>query len=120
MRPNLLFKLAFPLLAALGLGGWVLFLHGHDATALALERVRAEPELVEALGEPVELGLFTLGKYSSGDLSLTLPVSGPRASGKVLAAASDEGGTWKLLRLTVSVDGQPSRSLSPEAPAATP
>ena len=72
--------------------------------ALALERVRADAELRQILGTPIEPGWLTLGSVDDdrGYAEFTMRVEGPRAKAglRVIAEkAQSDGGPWKLVFL---------------------
>ena len=75
-----------------------------DAYTLALAAARADPRVTERLGTPIEEGYFPTGSIhinggGSGNASLAIPLSGPKAAGKLYAVARRDAGEWKLTRL---------------------
>jgi hypothetical protein len=74
-----------------------------DVYQLALEKTRAHPEAVAALGEPIETGFFVTGSIENrgkaGDAELEIPVSGPRGSGTIHAVAVKVRGRWEFRTL---------------------
>jgi hypothetical protein len=81
-----------------------------DVYQEALARARANPAVVEALGEPIEPGWWVTGSIETtgnlGDADFTIPVSGPNGSGRLNAVARKSGGPWEFFRLEVVVDGR--------------
>ena len=94
-----------------------------DAYAMALAAARADPRVAEQLGTPIETGLLTTGNIrvqsgGSGSADLAIPLSGPKASGKLLVVARRSAGEWKLLRLVLEAeDGKRTELIA--APGAT-
>lgn len=82
-----------------------------DVYEEALIRTKADPAAVEALGEPIEDGLFVSGNVnisgSSGDANLAIPLSGPRANGTLYAKAVRSEGEWKFTALVLKLDDPP-------------
>lgn len=99
------------LAALIGVGGAVAYFGwlGSDAYRLGVERLRASPQAVELLGEPIETG-FPRGAINksagSGDAALTFSATGPKASGSVALTATRSAGTWTLTNLRLKVDGR--------------
>jgi hypothetical protein len=77
---------------------------------LALEKAQSNPEVVEALGEPIEPGFWVLGTISTGGISgeadLQFPISGPKNRGMIYITARRENAVWRFYTLAVHVDGQ--------------
>ena len=76
----------------------------------AMKAAQADPRVVEALGMPIQSGLLVTGSIEqqgiSGDANLVIPISGPRGSGTLYAAAREGNGVWQFYTLAVQVDGQ--------------
>lgn len=98
-----------------GVGAFGIFgaLGNSDAGKLAVERAEADPRVVEALGTPLETGWMTQGSISldgqSGRADLTLPVTGPKGSGRLHVLAQRWAGEWELERVTLEVEGSSER-----------
>ena len=77
---------------------------------LALEKAQSNPEVVEALGEPIEPGFWVLGTISttgiSGEADLQFPISGPKNRGTVYVTARRENAVWRFYTLAARIDGQ--------------
>jgi TonB family protein len=99
--------------AVLAIGGIFFFamsaLKSSDVYKGALDRVRSNPEAVEALGEPIKDGWLVQGNVnftgSSGTANLSIPVSGPKKSGTVVVRAVYENGAWMYENLDLAVEG---------------
>jgi hypothetical protein len=80
-----------------------------DAYRMAIERARSNPQVVQALGEPIEEGFFVSGSIqttgSSGTASLTCPIHGPKGKGTVYVDAVRFAGEWRFRELKVGVPG---------------
>lgn len=80
-----------------------------DAYQQALQKARANPAVVQALGEPIEEGWFTMGNISvngpSGEANLQIPISGPKGEGDIYLEATKSAGQWNYSTLLVRVDG---------------
>lgn len=76
----------------------------------AMERARANPEVVEALGEPIERGWLIHGEVNistdSGHADLSVPIHGPRGRGKLYLLGDKVNGEWVFERLEVRVEGR--------------
>lgn len=79
----------------------------------ALDTAGRHPQVVAALGEPIEPGWFPGGSIevsgSAGRADLSIPISGPNGSGTIYAVAYKEAGQWLFNRLEVAVEGRPDR-----------
>ena len=89
-------------------------------TSEGMARARANPEVVAALGEPIESGLLISGSInvngSSGDVDVSIPISGPKGSGTLYVVGTRSGGRWQYSRMDVEIPGRPSRvDLRPRA-----
>ena len=89
---------------------WVFgMIKSSDAYAGALERARSHPQVIEALGTPIEEGLLTTGSINvsgpSGNADLAIPVSGPKAEGTLYVTATKEAGVWNYQVLQLHVRG---------------
>lgn len=81
-----------------------------DFYAEAMQRAQKSPKVQEALGTPVESGLSFQGgvNYNNGEGSanLSVPISGPKASGTLKAEATRQAGQpWQYSVLEVQVEG---------------
>jgi hypothetical protein len=75
-----------------------------------MKAAQIDPRVVDALGTPIQSGWFVTGSIEeqgiSGDATLTIPISGPRGSGTLYAAAREGNGSWRFYTLAVKIDGQ--------------
>jgi hypothetical protein len=100
-----------------GAGGIIATVFGSikssDVYQGALTEAMANPELLDALGEPIKAGLIPSGSISventTGEASLAIPISGPKGKGTLYVEAAKSAGTWTYTVLEVAVDGQPGR-----------
>lgn len=76
----------------------------------AVAQVRQNEEAVRLLGEPIEIGWLFTGSInttgSSGDADFSIPVSGPKASGRLYVVAVKSAGVWEYQQLVLEVDGE--------------
>lgn len=112
---------AVPLLCLLCLGLFVgivlLFIsvlfgamRSSDVYTFAIQRMRDNPQVVEALGSPIEPAWYLSGELNvsgaSGDAQLQIPISGPKNEGDLYIEAEKSAGEWKYSTLAVTVDGR--------------
>jgi hypothetical protein len=73
----------------------------------AVARAKANPAVIEALGSPVEEGIFVSGNTSvngaSGESNLAIPISGPKGKATVYVKAVKSLGRWQYVDLVVEV-----------------
>jgi hypothetical protein len=91
-----------------------------DAYAEGMARARANPEVVAALGEPIESGFLISGSInvngSSGNVDVSIPISGPKGSGTLYVVGTRTAGRWQYSRMEAEVPGRASRiDLRPRA-----
>lgn len=84
-----------------------------DAYQIAMSRARENPDIVAALGEPIEAGWFISGNINvsgpSGEANLSIPVSGPRGAGTIYVVANKIAGEWIFERLELELEGTGER-----------
>jgi len=77
--------------------------------AHALSEAKASPAVAEALGSPLEAGLFVSGNVNvtgpTGTAALAIPVSGPKGKGTIHVEATKSAGEWRYGTLLVRVKG---------------
>jgi Cytochrome oxidase complex assembly protein 1 len=110
--------LILPILALTGFVGGILAIvfgsmKSSDVYQQAFNTARSHPAVVEALGEPVEDGLFMSGSINvsgpSGSADISFPLHGPKGKGTIYAVASKSAGRWEYQTLEVAVDGSAER-----------
>ncbi len=91
--------------------GLIALIKGSDVYQLAMARLRASPQVAQALGTPIAEGFMPLGSISvagdGGKANLTISLSGPKAEGKARVLATKRGGVWTIHLLYVRVEGRP-------------
>jgi len=113
MRKALMGLLVLVLFAALLVVGFFSLFGRSDACALAMEQARANDQVKERLGEPLEKGLFVMGNIqisgSSGDAELSIPISGPKGKGTLYIVAKKSMGLWKAQALQLAGENESYR-----------
>ena len=82
-----------------------------DVYKTGVARAKSHPAVIEALGSPIEEGLFLSGKTnvngSSGEADLSVPLSGPKGKGTLYIVATKSAGQWNYSQLVLAkADGQ--------------
>ena len=84
-----------------------------DAYREALTRARASPAVQQALGTPIEDGLFMGGNIQvsgpSGHADISFPISGPKGKGTVYVVADKSAGQWTFSTLVAEIDATQER-----------
>ena len=79
-----------------------------DAYKIAFARAKADPRVIEEIGEPIEAGWFSSGNTKveggSGESNLTIPIHGPKGKANVYAVATKSAGEWEYSKLIVKID----------------
>jgi len=94
-----------------------------DAYQEAVSKAQASPVVTEALGTPIETGIWVSGSINvsndTGNADINIPISGPNGKGTIHAVAVKESGTWNysVLEVTIKDTGQQIDLLT-EAPSA--
>jgi len=74
----------------------------------ALDRARAAPAVIDAIGTPIREGFFVAGNINvsgpSGKAELAIPVSGPKGDATIYVVASRTLGEWHFERIVVQID----------------
>jgi hypothetical protein len=72
-----------------------------------LARAQKHPAVIEALGSPIDDGLFMSGKTnvtgSSGEADISVPISGPNGKGTLYIVAKKSAGKWSYEQLVVEL-----------------
>lgn len=121
--------LSFLLLCGGGAGVFVLAIYGvvtgaiknSDAYEQGMRLARANPEVVAALGEPIESGFWISGSINvngpSGDVDVSIPISGPKGSGTLYVVGTQAAGQWRYSTMEVELPNRNARvRLQPRAP----
>ena len=73
----------------------------------ALARAKADPDVIEALGSPINDGFLISGNTNvngaSGESNLAIPIFGPKGKGIVYVSAIKSLGQWNYSGLVVEV-----------------
>jgi hypothetical protein len=81
-----------------------------DVYKHAVSRAMGNLQVREQIGEPIKAGWFIFGelKYAgnSGHANFSVPISGPRAQGRIRVIAYKDA-VWRFTCLQVVVEGQP-------------
>lgn len=97
------------IIAAAGAGFFLLF-RNHAVYTQAVELAKNDPAVIEMFGSPVNDGFFVTGETSegtsSGSASFSTSISGPKASGQMTIVGSKEGGQWRVVFITIYVNGE--------------
>ncbi len=109
-------KIVVPILAVVVLfvGGTFCLtfsLIGHsEVVTLAMQEAQKNPALVEKLGHPIERGFLIFGRMNTdsddGYARVSIPISGPKGSGKLYLHARKRAGEWTFRTLTAHVNGE--------------
>ena len=96
-------------IAALAGGGVFWAVRQSGIQEEVIERVRSDARVVERLGEPITTGWMVEGSINltpgGGEADYSVPITGPKASGRVHVVAERVDGVWRYLELYVAVDG---------------
>ena len=75
----------------------------------AVSKAKAHPAVQEAIGTPIDEGLFVSGNINvsggSGNANLSIPISGPKGKATVHVVALKSAGRWTFSTLVVDIDG---------------
>jgi Cytochrome oxidase complex assembly protein 1 len=82
-------------------------LKSSDVYKGAVAKAKANPAVIEALGSPINEGLFVSGNSNvngaSGESNLAIPISGPKGKGTIYVAAKKSVGRWNYSDLVVEI-----------------
>jgi hypothetical protein len=83
-------------------------LKGSEPYKVAVARAQANDKVTTALGKPLDEG-FPTGSINThnntGDVDLSIPISGPKGKGTIYVVGTKSGGTWTYSRMSVTIDG---------------
>lgn len=123
--------IAIPLILMAMFGGGIFYMFGKsgatDLKAATVEQAKADPRVIEALGEPIDTGWLGESNVSINNgktiVRLGVPLEGPKGNGTLHVDAEKTDDGWNFQRLEVEIDGSgetfeltPPGTL-PEAPA---
>ncbi|MFA9477042.1 cytochrome c oxidase assembly factor Coa1 family protein [Phycisphaerales bacterium AB-hyl4] len=108
-------------------GGMFVFVFGMirqtEPYQLTMERVERDPEVLAALGQPIESGWLVSGNINyaggGGEADLSFSIRGPQGRGTVYAVLERSAGQWQWGELVVNVDDTGER-LVLESASSTP
>jgi hypothetical protein len=90
-------------------------LKNNPAYRQALQTVQKDVRAQEMLGTPIEAGWLISGEISetgsSGTADFSIPVSGPKGSGRIDVVAEKNHGEWIITLLQLVMDGTHERLL---------
>ena len=79
-----------------------------DIYQQSLVMVQGNPKAIAVLGTPIKVGFLPSGSIdvegSSGQADFAIPVSGPKASGKVYVVAAKSAGKWRFTTFELVLD----------------
>jgi Cytochrome oxidase complex assembly protein 1 len=109
--------LALIVLSAAFVGGVFLLVESSfrnsDVCTQALTQVRANPEVIEGIGQHLKAEWLVSGNIqvtgSSGYAELSIPISGPNGKGTIYATARKSAGIWQFEALQVEIKGRAER-----------
>jgi hypothetical protein len=94
----------------------------NDAYQHALELARHDPEVVAAIGQPMQDGWLVSGNFEengpSGVANFSIPLSGPKGGATVYVEAHKNAGQWTYNTLVVELDSTHKRIDLQQAAAA--
>jgi hypothetical protein len=96
------------------------------AYAEAVAAARQDPDVRQAIGEPIEEGWYVTGNVQtsgpSGAASLAIPLSGPKGSGTLYVEGRKRADRWRYTVMEFQVKGNSRRIvlLREQAPASAP
>ena len=74
---------------------------------VGLERARSNPEVQEALGEPIDASFIVAGRVNlnndNGDADLNFPITGPKGTGSVHVRGTKNNGVWSYEEISVAL-----------------
>ena len=84
-----------------------------DAYKDAVAKAEAHPSVQQAIGTPIEEGMFVTGNInvsgSSGQADLSIPISGPEGQATIQVVAARAAGQWTFSTLAVDINNTERR-----------
>lgn len=79
---------------------------------IGLEKAQSNPEVTEALGEPIEASFMVQGNLNlnndDGTVDITFPVSGPKGAGQVHVQGAKTNGVWTYDDISITLENGPT------------
>ena len=102
-------------LGVAGIGGIFYFvvslIRSSDVFKEALHRAQSNPQVIAALGQPIEPGIWAAGSINidnnSGNADITFPIKGPNGKASIEVTATKRGGQWTYSRMRVNPEKGP-------------
>ncbi len=95
---------------AAGLWGVSSVISGSEPYQHALASAKANPEVIDELGEPIEASLLSTGRINitndGGECDLSIPLSGPKGNGTLKVRGTRSSGRWEYQELKVQTDNR--------------
>lgn len=119
---KLLVALAVVLLAALGAGFFfsiMSLMRNSTPVEMGLKIAETNQALIGRIGQPIKAGWYMAGSIevneNTGSADMSMPLSGPKGSGRLYLEASKHAGLWTLDVLEFVAEGshQPLNLLEP-------
>jgi hypothetical protein len=89
-------------------GGLFSVVRGSEPFEEAMQRSRANPAIVQALGEPIRNGWSFRGNFEFSDskreVDMSLPISGPRGDATIRVIGRQRNGVWEYEVFEVELD----------------
>lgn len=106
----------------LGIGSLVIGqLKSSPAYIEGLKRARADPEVISALGQPIEEGWLVMGSFRQSneevDVTINAPLSGPRGAARLWVTGTTRGEGWAYTQMNVQLEGSQRKIDLLDAPA---
>ncbi|MEI2432307.1 cytochrome c oxidase assembly factor Coa1 family protein [Lysobacter yananisis] len=105
--------LALAGLIGLGIKGVSGLMSGSEPVRHAMDLAKANPDIRAAFGEPLETGMGFQGSLTtnndSGEADLSLPIKGPKGSGRIYVKGTREADRWSYRLIEVAIDGSERR-----------
>jgi hypothetical protein len=102
-------------IAGAGVYGAFSLLKNNPVYGQALDIVRGDRRAQQMLGTPIEAGWYIRGEISetgaTGEADFSIPVSGPKGSGRIDVVAEKSRGEWTITLLQLVMDGTHERLL---------
>ncbi|QWP77751.1 hypothetical protein J5226_04875 [Lysobacter sp. K5869] len=100
-------------LIGLGIKGMSGLMSGSEPVRHAMQLAKDNPEVTAALGQPLETGMGFQGSLRTdndrGSADLSLPLKGPKGSGRLYVKGEREADRWTYRLIEVAIDGSERR-----------